>query len=109
MSGALQPFQSSTSLSNRGYSKSLTTLNRSTSLSLARVANETQVQEAVAIGVAQVGATAMRQIAMVSQLEVQLSQLVPAAVPRLQAIGDLTALAMAEVVSSCPTRLNRAR
>jgi hypothetical protein len=36
---------------------------------------------------------------VIGKLEVQLSCLVPAATPRLQGIGDLTALAMAEVVS----------
>jgi hypothetical protein len=41
----------------------------------------------------------MHEVTMLSQLEVQLSALVPAAMPRLQGIGDLTALAMADVVS----------
>jgi hypothetical protein len=73
------------------------------------VDGEAQVQEAIVQGVASVGASAMRSIAMVSQLEVQLGQLVPAAVSRLQAIGDITGLAMAEVVSQTAQRLNRAR
>jgi hypothetical protein len=51
----------------------------------------------------------MRQIAMVSQLESQLGTLVPAAVSRLQAIGDMTALAMTDVIGSSVRNLNRAR
>ncbi len=42
---------------------------------------------------------------MLSQLEVQLSSLVPAATVRLQGLGDLTALAMADVVSETVRRV----
>jgi len=44
-------------------------------------------------------------MAMVSQLEVQLSSLVPAATCRLQGLGDLTALAMADVVGETVRRV----
>ena len=93
----------------KAYGRGVAHIQYRTGTSLVRVDGEVAVQEAVAEGVASVGATAMRQIAMVSQLEVQLGQLVPAAVSRLQAIGDMTALAMADVVSSTACRLNRAR
>jgi hypothetical protein len=41
----------------------------------------------------------MHDVTMLSQLEVQLSAVVPSATPRLQGIGDITALAMADVVA----------
>ena len=94
---------------SRNHSRAVARVQGGTNLSLVRVDGEAQVQEAIVQGVASVGASAMRSIAMVSQLEVQLGQLVPAAVSRLQAIGDITGLAMAEVVSETASRLNRAR
>jgi hypothetical protein len=42
---------------------------------------------------------------MLSQLEVQLALLVPSAIPRLQALGDLSALAMADVMSDTVRRV----
>ena len=56
-------------------------------------------------GIATIGATAMRNVAMVSQLEQQLAQAVPLATSRLQAIGDMTAFAMADAVSSSARRI----
>lgn len=96
-------------LVSRSHSRAVARVHGGTNLSLVRIDGEAQVQEAIVQGVASVGASAMRSIAMVSQLEVQLGQLVPAAVCRLQAIGDITGLAMAEVVSETSSRLNRAR
>ncbi len=49
---------------------------------------------------------AMQGVALVSQLEQQLSSAVPLATTRLQAIGDMHALASADVVASAPRRLS---
>jgi hypothetical protein len=68
-------------------------------LELARIDQEAELQAERLSAVAYVGKRAIHEVTMLSQLEVQLSALVPAATPRLQGIGDLTALAMAEVVS----------
>ncbi len=69
-------------------------------LELARINQQADLQAERVSAVGYVGKRAMHEVAMVSQLEVQLSVLVPAAIPRLQGIGDLTALAMADVVSA---------
>ena len=68
-------------------------------LELARIGQEAELQAERLSSIAYVGKRAMREITMLSQLEVQLCALVPAASPRLQGIGDITALAMADVVS----------
>jgi hypothetical protein len=91
------------------YSRAVSRAQQGTGVALVRIDGQVAVEEAVVQGVAAIGGTAMRQIAMVSQLESQLGQLVPAAVSRLQAIGDMTALAMTDVVSDSVRRLNRVR
>ena len=50
---------------------------------------------------------AMHEVAMLSQMEAQLSMLVPMAVSRLQAIGDIAAMEQAEVVSQTVRRVSR--
>jgi hypothetical protein len=68
-------------------------------LELAWIDQEADLQAERLSALAYVGKRAMQDIALLSQLEIQLSALVPAATPRLQGIGDMTALAMADVVS----------
>jgi len=50
---------------------------------------------------------AMQEVALVSQLEAQLSALVPMATGRLQAIGDMVALEAADVVSQTVRKVSR--
>ncbi len=68
-------------------------------LEVARIDQEAELQAERLSSIAYVGKRAMHEVTMLSQLEVQLSVLVPAATPRLQGIGDITALALADVVS----------
>lgn len=84
---------------SRRVGRELARLDRSGQLELARITKEADLQAERVSAVAYVGTRAMYDVALVSQLEVQLSMLVPNAVPRLQGIGDLTALAVADVVS----------
>jgi hypothetical protein len=44
---------------------------------------------------------------MISQLEQQLSEIVPTSSPRLRAIGDMVALQMADVVADTLRRVQR--
>ena len=74
-------------------------------LELARINHQADLQAERVAAVGYVGKRAMHEVAMLSQLEVQLSSLVPAAMVRLQGIGDLTALAMADVVSETVRRV----
>lgn len=66
---------------------------------LARINQEADLQAERVSAVGYVTHRAMIEVALVSQLEVQLCELVPSATPRLQGLGDIGALAMAEVVS----------
>ncbi|MGH3428789.1 MAG: hypothetical protein ACRDQZ_14690 [Mycobacteriales bacterium] len=74
-------------------------------LALARISQQADLQAERVAAVGYVGKRALHEVAMLSQLEVQLSALVPSAMPRLQGIGDLTALAMAEVVGETVRRV----
>jgi hypothetical protein len=79
--------------------RELARMNGQSQLELARIGLQADLQAERVSAVSYVGKRAMHEVSMLSQLEVQLAALVPAATPRLQGIGDLTALAMAEVVS----------
>ena len=90
---------------SRAVSRELARLEGRGRLEMARInqAADLQAERIAAIGY--VAKRALHEVPMLSQLEVQLSALVPAAMPRLQGIGDLTALAMAEVVGETVRRV----
>jgi hypothetical protein len=67
--------------------------------------SELQVERVQAVGY--VGQQGMQVVAMVSQMEANLASLVPAAVSRLQAIGDLISLEVADVVSQTVRKVCR--
>jgi hypothetical protein len=83
----------------RQLARELTRLDGRGRLEMARIDQEAELQAERLSSIAYVGTRAMHEMTMLSQLEVQLSALVPSATPRLQGIGDITALAMADVVS----------
>ena len=101
---ALESYRPNVSLQRR-TSKALSRLAGETGLMLSATEARVEIETTVLDGIATVGATAMRNVAMVSQMEQQLGQAVPLAVSRLQAIGDMTALGMAEVVAAASRRL----
>ncbi len=68
--------------------------------------NAAAVIEHVRLGaIDAVASRAMQGVAMVTQLEQQLTQTVPLAASRLQALGDMHALAVANEVASLSRRL----
>jgi hypothetical protein len=83
----------------RAVGRELSRLDGRGRLELARINQQADLQAERIAAVGYVGKRALHEVAMLSQLEVQLSCLVPSATPRLQGIGDLTALAMADVVA----------
>jgi hypothetical protein len=91
----------------RAVGRALARLGLETDVGLARIeqAAELQVGRVQAIGY--VGKKAMQEVALVSQLEAQLSTLVPMATGRLQAIGDMTALEAADIVSQTVRQVTR--
>lgn len=90
---------------SRQVSRELSRLNARGQVELARISQQADLQAERVAAIGYIGKRALHETAMLSQLEVQLSALVPAATPRLQGIGDLTALAMAEVVGESVRRL----
>jgi hypothetical protein len=69
-----------------------------TRMALAQIEQAADLQAARVEAVAYVGKQGMQAVAFVSQVEQQLAQLVPLATGRLQALADITALSVAEVV-----------
>jgi hypothetical protein len=78
-----------------------------TALEVARIEAVAETQSAKVDAVAEVTTRAMTNIALVSQLEQQLVQMVPLSCSRLQALGDIGALATAEVLTDTTRRLKR--
>jgi hypothetical protein len=74
---------------------------------LARLEVEAEVQAAAVDAVSYVGRRAMHDVALLSQVEQQLAQAVPLATSRLEAIGNMAALAMSNVVAETACRLRR--
>lgn len=90
---------------SRQLARSLGTMGGQTRLDIARIESAAEVQATRVDAVAYVGKRAMQDVAMLSQLEQQLSALVPIATGRLQAIADMTSLAIAEVVGDTLRRV----
>jgi hypothetical protein len=98
---ALVPFEHSRSLSrseSRRTARSLDHLDAATRLEIARIEAAAELQAVRADAVTYVGKRAMHDAALLTRLEQQLVLMVPMASGRLQAIADITALALAEVV-----------
>ncbi len=74
-------------------------------LRLAQIQDEAELQVERVQAVGYVGQQGMQVVALVSQMEGNLSSLVPLATSRLQAIGDIVALEVADVVSQTPRRV----
>lgn len=87
-----------------GAGRELARLSDRTDVEIARTNSAAEVDTARLDGLQLVGTRAMQGVAMVSQLEGQLATMVPLATSRLQAIGDMHALASAEVVSQAARR-----
>ena len=83
----------------------LARIDSQTEVGLAEIESQAELQVGRVIAVAYVGKRAMHEVAMLSQLEVQLATLVPMATSRLQAIGDMVALEAADVVSDTVRRV----
>lgn len=84
---------------SRQLSRSLSALEANTSFQVARIEQAADVQATRVDAVIYVGRRAMQDIARLTQLEQQLALMAPMASGRLQAIGDLTSLAVTEIVT----------
>lgn len=94
---------------SRQLGRKLAQLDGATTFEVARAQGLAEVQGAKVDAVALVAQRAMQGVAFVSQIELQLGQAVPIAVTRLQAIGDLAALGMGQVVMDSVTAMRSCR
>jgi len=102
----IQPYQGSNELPvSRRASRALNGLGDQTLIKLARVQQVAVVQSAKTDTVAYVGMSAMQHVALISETEGRLAQLVPLATTRLEATANTVALALAEVVIDTATRM----
>jgi hypothetical protein len=76
-------------------------------MGLARIEQGAEMQVGRLQAVVYVGKRAMQEVALLSQLEGQLSAVVPLATSRLQGIADIVALEAADVVSETLRRVSR--
>lgn len=102
----IQPYRHSP-IEARRISRGLSRLAVETGLAVAGIEAKAELDAAVIDGIAYVGQRAMQDIALLTQMEQQLATAVPLAASRLQAIGDMTALGMADVVAGTARRLGR--
>ncbi len=85
--------------------RELARLDGQTELAIAASRSRADIQAAQVDAVAAVAQRAMQGVAFLSQIEQQLGQTVPLAVTRLQAIGDLSTLAIGQIVTDTVTKL----
>jgi len=90
---------------SRYTERALARIDDATNIGLARIEQQTELQVGRVEAVGYMGQRAMHVVAMASQLESQLSQIVPASAVRLQAIGDMVALEAAEIVADTVRRV----
>ncbi len=90
---------------SRRVGRELDRLDAQGQVQVAVIDHQAELQAARVQAIGYVGKRAMHEVALVSQLEQQLSALVPMATGRLQALGDMTALGMADVVSDTVRRV----
>jgi hypothetical protein len=92
---------------SRQLGRALARIEDNTAIQVAQVDAVADIQAAQVDAVTAVGQRAMQGVAFVSQLEQSLGQAVPLAVTRLQAVGDVTTLALTQVVTDTVTKLRR--
>ena len=87
--------------------RALSRLDDETEIGLAEIEAKAELQAAKIGAVGYVGNRGMHAVALLSQLEQQLATVVPMSTARLQAMGDMAALAMADVVSDTVRQVSR--
>lgn len=90
---------------NRALSAQLEQLELGTYVDVARIERIAASQSTKVDAVMRVALTAQQDVALLSQAEQQLGQLAPAAVPRLQLIGNAATVAVAEIVHETAQKL----
>ena len=100
----LVPFRPS-GLMQRQVQRELSRLTVETGLKTTTLQAKAEVEAARASAVASVGQHAMQEVAMLTKLERDLAETVPAANARLTSIGDMTLIALGGIVMNAARRL----
>ena len=98
----IQPYRART-LTRTG--RELNRISDAVDVEVATTIAKTECELAQLDGLQTITGRAMQGVALTTQLEQQLATAVPLAASRLQAIGDMHALASADVVAGAPRRL----
>lgn len=88
-------------------SRSIRRIETNTSIENAVINSRAEIEMVKLDNVAAIAGQAMRDVALVSQLEQSLAQTVPHASGRLAAIADMSALSMSDVVANAARRISR--
>lgn len=102
----IQPYRADSGLVRSRTSRALDRLAAQTDIGVARICAAGELEAAKLDTMQFLAGRAMQGVALLTQLEQQLATAVPLANSRLQAIGDIHALASAEEVASSPRRLS---
>lgn len=88
-------------------SRVIARIETTTSIESAVINARAEIEMVKLDNVAAIAGQAMRDVALVSQLEQSLAQTVPHASGRLAAIADMSALSMSDVVANAARRISR--
>lgn len=91
----------------RRIGRGLARIDGDTTLAIAQMEARHDIQNAQVEAMASVTQHALQGVAFISQVEQQLAQAVPIAATRLQAIGDVGALGISQVVMDTACKLRR--
>ncbi|PZS28280.1 MAG: hypothetical protein DLM58_17270 [Pseudonocardiales bacterium] len=91
----------------RRTSRQLDQIDARTTVGIAQIESVAELQAVKVDAVAHVGRRAMQDVALLSQVEMQLATATPHASGRLATIADLTAVAMSDVVLETARRIGR--
>jgi len=92
---------------NRQVGRGLDRIDGHASLDVARVQAREDIQNAQVDALSSVTQRGLQGVAFISQVEQQLAQVVPLAASRLQAIADIGALGLSQVVMDTANKLRR--
>lgn len=101
----IQPYQPRSLVPAGRTGRALNRVSNETSLSVAVIQAKTEIECTRVSGVSAVAATALNQTALLTQMEQSLAQSCPAASGRLAVIADLTAMTLADVVTTAARRI----
>lgn len=105
MSNELETFRPTGGLQRR-VQRELQNMTVETGIESRRIDAKAEIEAARVSAIASVSQRAMQEVAMVTKLERDLAETVPAAVGRLTSIGDMTQVAMGSTVMNAARRMN---